>query len=235
MTAEERKIRIRWGRLVVFAVLVITLTGAGATAVSLGAQQMMGHARSSGRIASVPEISYHSSTDADADGIDDQLDFLMGVRAYLDTAPVYQSVYYEGGWPTDGYGVCTDVVAQGMLAAGYDLQQLIAEDIAVAPEAYPVETPDSNIDFRRVRNQAVWLNRHCITLSTQLDPEDLSDWQPGDIVVFGENEHIGVVSDRVNEDGIPLLLHNGSPLQRSYEEDKLLLHSDEITGHYRIS
>ena len=71
---------------------------------------------------------YISSSDKDGDKIDDQSDILMGALAYVETRPKYKSKYYEGGYPTDEYGVCTDVVARGFLAAGYDLQKLVDED-----------------------------------------------------------------------------------------------------------
>ena len=68
--------------------------------------------------ASRPEDDYqgripqlHSSVDRDDDGADDQLDILNGALAYVSTHPKYKSCYYETGYPDDGYGVCTDVVA----------------------------------------------------------------------------------------------------------------------------
>ena len=67
---------------------------------------------------------FHSQTDKDADGIDDQTDLLQGARAYIATQPRYKSKYYETGYPNDGYGVCTDVIANAMLSAGYDLKEL---------------------------------------------------------------------------------------------------------------
>lgn len=53
-----------------------------------------------------------------------------------------------------------------------------------------------------------------------------------DIVVF-EN-HIGIVSDYRNRNGVPFLIHNGSNFQRYYEEDVLEIR-DDIVGHYRMS
>lgn len=172
---------------------------------------------------------YHSSVDADGDGIDDQTDFLQGARKYVKTKPKYKSVYYEGGYPTDEYGVCTDVIAQGMLAAGYDLQKLIDEDIRSHPSAYNVDEPDSNIDFRRVPNQNVYLKRHAESLTTDLS--QIEQWQGGDIVVFPK--HIGVVSDRRNADGIPFMIHHGYPSQVKYEQD-VLWRQEDIIAHYRL-
>lgn len=101
---------------------------------------------------------FHSSVDRDDDGVDDQLDILNGALAYVSTHPKYKSRYYETGYPDDGYGVCTDVVAYALKNAGYDLQELVDADIREQPQDYMVEEPDANIDFRRVRNLKVFLH-----------------------------------------------------------------------------
>lgn len=154
---------------------------------------------------------------------------VQGALDYVGTHPQYASRYYAGGWPDDGYGVCTDVVARALLAAGYDLQTLMAEDIATDPEAYGIETPDPNIDFRRVSNQQMWLSRHATSLTC--DISDVDAWQGGDIVVF--HEHVGVVSDRRCADGVPYVIHHEGPWQAAYEQDVLQRRSD-ILGHYRV-
>ena len=46
--------------------------------------------------------------------------------------------------------------------------------------------------------------------------------------------HIGIVSDHRNKDGVPFVLHNASVIQASYEEDVLDIWG-EIIGHYRMS
>lgn len=172
---------------------------------------------------------YESSGDMDGDGRPDQADFLAGVRDYVKTKPKYKSVYYEGGYPTDEYGVCTDVIAQGMLAAGYDLQKLIDRDIRSHPSAYGLGKADSNIDFRRVPNQNIYLKRHLISLTTDLSK--IEEWQGGDIVVFPK--HIGVVSDRRNARGVPFMIHHGYPSQKKYEQD-VLERQEKIIAHYRF-
>lgn len=65
--------------------------------------------------------NYISNVDKDGDGIDDQSDILQNVREYISTKPKYKSKYYDTGYPDDEYGVCTDVIAFGLLGAGYDL------------------------------------------------------------------------------------------------------------------
>ena len=44
------------------------------------------------------------------------------------------------------------VVAYAMKNAGYDLMKLVNEDIISDPQAYGIDEPDINIDFRRVKN-----------------------------------------------------------------------------------
>ena len=99
---------------------------------------------------------FKSATDKDGDGIDDQSDILNSALEYIQTKPKYESRYYIGGSPDDGYGVCTDVVAMGLKGAGYDLQKLVAEDIKEHKENYDIKVADSNIDYRRVRNLQVY-------------------------------------------------------------------------------
>jgi hypothetical protein len=171
-----------------------------------------------------------SSIDMDQDGIDDQTDILQGARNYISTNPVYKSKYYDTGYSNDKYGVCTDVVANAMLNAGYDLQQLVNADIISHPDDYDVEEPDINIDFRRVKNLKVYFKHTAISLTT--DIYEIEEWQGGDIVIF-EN-HIGIVSDKRNDNGIPFIIHHNSPFQSSYEED-ILEKRDDIVGHYRVS
>ena len=123
---------------------------------------------------------YLSQRDSDGDGIDDQTDILESARSYLATRPKYKSKYYAGGYPDDGYGVCTDVVIQALLGAGIDLKSLLDTDVSVHPDAYGISQPDPNIDFRRVVNQNIYFQRHAISLTRDLSQVD--QWQGGDIV-----------------------------------------------------
>jgi len=175
---------------------------------------------------------YKSQVDADGDGIDDQTDILLSVKDYLATKPVYKSAYYSGGYPDDGYGVCTDVVAFGLLGAGYDLQKLVDADRAANPGDYSAnEVPDSNIDFRRVRNLLPYFRNNAIELTRNIFNTD--EWQPGDIVIF--EGHIGVISEHRNFLGIPYVYHHGSVDQKAYEEDILMRNQSKILGHFRVS
>lgn len=173
---------------------------------------------------------FHSTHDEDGDGIDDQMDILQGALDYVSTHPKYKSKYYTTGYPDDGYGVCTDVVANALKAAGYDLMELVSEDIAEPPDNYDIEKPDRNIDFRRVKNLKVFFKNKAISLTT--DVHDIENWQGGDIVIF--RNHIGIVSDRRNKDGVPYVIHHNDPYQTSYEQD-ILESRDDIVGHYRMT
>ena len=176
--------------------------------------------------------TYISSVDKDNDGIDDQTDILNNVRTYIAKKPKYKSKYYETGYPDDEYGVCTDVVANGLKDAGYDLKELVNEDIINDKEKYNIEVIDQNIDFRRVRNLDVYLKNNSISLTKDLS--QIEEWQGGDIIVF--KDHIGIISDKRNKKGIPFLIHHANPIQVNYEEDVLELYGqDYIIGHYRIS
>ncbi len=175
--------------------------------------------------------TYTSSIDKDQDGIDDQTDILESVKTYIKTSPKYKSKYYATGYPDDEYGVCTDVVAQGLLNSGYDLMELVDSDIRENKELYNIDKIDKNIDFRRVRNLKVYFKRHAISLTTDLNK--IEDWQGGDIVIF--KSHIGIISNKRNKKGIPYLIHHANPYQLKYEEDVLKRYENDIVGHYRIS
>lgn len=171
--------------------------------------------------------TYKSPVDKDGDGIDDQTDFLQSVRNYIATKPKYKSKYYRTGYPDDGFGVCTDVIAFGLRGAGYDLMELVDADIRANKKMYQLDVVDKNIDFRRVNNLRIFFERNAKSLTTDLT--DIKEWQGGDIIVF--KTHIGVVSDKRNWRGIPFIIHNGG---FHFEED-ILEYRTDIVGHFRMS
>lgn len=174
--------------------------------------------------------TYISNIDKDNDGIDDQTDILQNVKKYVATKPNYASKYYKDGYPDDGYGVCTDVVAFGLKGAGYDLMTLVNEDIKNNRNLYNIDVIDKNIDFRRVRNLKIYFDRHAISLTTDIN--NITEWQGGDIIVF--KTHIGIISDVRNKKGISFIIHHANPYQKNYEED-ILEQRNDIVGHYRVS
>lgn len=177
-----------------------------------------------------------SDIDKNQNGIDDYTDILLGAKAEAKRNPKYKSAYYSGGYAPLTEGVCTDVVIRSLLEAGYSLKDMIDLDIKNNTNLYPrVEgRPDPNIDFRRVKNLKVFFDRKLEVLTTSL--LEIDKWQPGDIVIFGEDyTHIGIISDKRNKDGIPYLIHNSG--QPKKEEDTLKRWSDSktISGHYRFN
>lgn len=167
-----------------------------------------------------------SEKDEDNDDVDDYSDICEGAKAYISTLPKYKSKYYEGGYPDDGCGVCTDVIWNALKAAGYDLKSMVDADIATHPDTYTnINTPDPNIDFRRVKNIKIFLDRNAKIMSLSFDnPED---WQAGDIVVF--TKHIAICSDKRNKDGIPFIIHHDSKGPREAND----INHYKIVGHYR--
>lgn len=186
-----------------------------------------------GKREEVHKNQYKSEVDKDQDGIDDQTDILQNAKEYIDQKPKYASKYYQGGYPNDGYGVCTDVVGYALKNAGYDLQSLVDEDIRKNLSEYDVNKPDNNIDFRRVSNLKVYFKHTAKTLT--LDVNKTEEWQPGDIVVW--KTHIGIVADQWNDDGVPYVIHHYSKRQKNYTQDILedIHRFGGLIGHYRIS
>lgn len=169
-----------------------------------------------------------SSVDKDNDGIDDYTDILNGAQEFISKKPKYKSKYYANGYPDDDYYVCTDLIWYALKNAGYDIKELIDQDIKTNLEDYDIDIIDPNIDFRRVRNLKVYMDKYLINLTT--DGEDYKEFNPGDIVIF-DNSHIAIVSDKVNKKQIRYIIHHDGI--HDYEEDGLLRHN--IIGHYRFS
>lgn len=170
-----------------------------------------------------------STVDYNNNGIDDYTDILLGARADAENHPTYDPAYYDGGYPPDDIGVCSDVVWRAFKNAGYCLRDMVDNDIAARPKAYPkIEHPDSNIDFRRVRNLRIFFDEYAVSLTT--DIKEIDQWQPGDIVIFNNDKHIGIVSDKRNRKGQAYIIHNGG--QPNREED--YLKRSKVVAHYRF-
>ncbi len=185
--------------------------------------------------ANIPRIS--CASDKDGDGINDLYDIVEGARKDADNMPVYKSEYYQGGYPPDSEGVCTDVIWRAFKNAGYNLKDMVDRDIKEHIKDYPGVDgkPDPNIDFRRVKNLYVFFKKYAARITTEIKPYDadnLGQWQGGDIVTFGSPEHIAIVSDKRRKDGIPYLIHNSGPY--TAESDSLMTWMPGITGHFRF-
>lgn len=167
--------------------------------------------------------------DSDGDGLADPWDILLGAKkTALDAAPYgspYRTLAYPGGDVPRGEGVCTDVVIRALRNAGLDLQQLLREDIARAPAAYPmVRKANPHIDHRRVKTLLPYFVRHW----QARDPSAarLGDWLPGDVVFMDTlpargPDHIGVVSDQLGPSGKPLIVNSWTDGYTTAEMDLL--------------
>ena len=163
---------------------------------------------------------------------------LLGARKEVENGTIYDASYvslnYPAGDVPSDRGACTDVVIRALRNVDLDLQKLIHEDMKKSFQVYPqrwgLEAPDRNIDHRRIPNQMCFLDRYGTSLTLKVK-DNLDAWQWGDIVYWrfpDGREHCGIISDRKNSKGIPLVIHNACITR---EEDRLL--SWEIIGHYR--
>ena len=171
----------------------------------------------------------YSTVDYNGNGVDDYTDILLGARQDAENHPRYDGSYQQEGYPPDDIGVCTDVVWRAFKNAGYSLRYMVDRDIMLHPDDYSrVDKRDDKIDFRRVVNLRVFFDRYALTLTT--DTTAIDQWQGGDIVIFKDNKHIGIVSDKRTKEGIVYIIHNGGQPVR--EEN--YLKRGEVLRHYRF-
>ncbi len=163
---------------------------------------------------------------------------LKAAKAQLVSPALYDPAYVQLKYPMGDVvadrGVCTDVVIRALRGAGYDLQKLIYVDMGKRFSAYPRRgrSRDPNIDHRRVPNQAAFFAKYGLTLPVSTAGPNLKTWHQGDIVRWKLDnglDHIGIISDTKNRDGIPFVIHN---MSQTSEEDCLL--SWKIVAHYRF-
>ena len=148
----------------------------------------------------------------------------------------YFPIPYPNGDIPPNIGVCTDVIIRSYRALGTDLQVLVHEDMVKNFAKYPskrnwgLESPDRNIDHRRVPNLQVFFSRHGVPLPVT---NNKHDYAPGDTVtwILPDNlPHIGIVTNRTSpRTGNPLIIHN---IGAGPSLDDMLF-SYPITGHYR--
>jgi uncharacterized protein YijF (DUF1287 family) len=185
----------------------------------------------------VPEDVQEYAEDREIDPIAAAI--VAGAKAQLGN--IYDASYvripYPNGDVPANRGLCADVVVRALRAVGYDLQSLIHEDRTLNFQQYPRtwgwRGPDPNSDHRCVPNQIFYFQRFGLTLTKDVSPETLSQWQPGDLVYWDTGSpllHAGVVSDRINEAGYPLVIHMSD---KSCVEDNSLL-AWPIIGHFRF-
>lgn len=173
-----------------------------------------------------------AQTDYNHNGTDDFSDLVIGARRDAQRHPHYNGAYVSenNGYPDPDIGVCTDVVWRAFQQAGYSIRSMLNADIKNHPTRYPMVThPDPKIDFRRVKTLRPFFEAYA--QKCEIEKKNPKEWQPGDIVIFLPNDyHIGVLSDKRNKEGFPLVFHNQG--QNIREED--FLPSISVSGHYRF-
>jgi uncharacterized protein len=150
--------------------------------------------------------------------------------------PGYVRIAYPGGDVPAETGVCTDEVIRAYRAVGIDLQKEMHEDMARNFAAYPskriwnFQSPDSNIDHRRVPNLMVFFSRKGETLPIT---NNAGDYSPGDLVTWdlgGGVGHIGIVVDQKGLFSRRYLVEHNIGAGPKIED---VLFNWKITGHYR--
>lgn len=176
-------------------------------------------------------IDITSNRDNNYDGIDDYKQILEGALKKIETTTIYTSDYYAGGYPPENEGVSSDIVWSALKEAGYNLKDMMSKDIrnTYKDNIYNIEDIDDNIDFRRINNIETFLKRYAKELSTNIN--NIKEFNTGDIIIFDYGDHIGIVSDKRNKNGISYIV------QLTKKEEKEVNLEDinrEVTGHYRF-
>ncbi|HEU4728074.1 MAG TPA: DUF1287 domain-containing protein [Kofleriaceae bacterium] len=174
--------------------------------------------------------------DRDDDGIPDALDLLIGARktlanadAYTREAEDYISLSYPMGDVPRTIGVCTDVIIRAVRNAGIDIQKELHEDIRRARAAYPMVkgAGDPSIDQRRVGTLLPYFKRRWEAHTARLD-DPADPLRPGDILLMDTfpsrsgPDHIGILSDRLDDQGLPLVINNWTDGTVTAEMDLLV-------------
>ena len=149
--------------------------------------------------------------------------------------PSYVSLKYPKGDIPIKKGVCTDVVIRALRhALNIDLQEKVHNDMKKNFSKYPkiwgLTRTDKNIDHRRVPNLRKYFSRMGYSLAVT---RDKANYKPGDLItctVAGRLPHIAIVSDKINKDGVPHIIHNIG--LGTKEDDDLFTYP--LTGHYRL-
>jgi D-alanyl-D-alanine dipeptidase len=201
---------------------VYPLLDEGGRTLQLGARTLRLRPGDQGELAPLPDAltlrvlasgTIAPPGDHDRDGIPDPLDLNLGAIKTTLNADAYNQDYfvlpYPGGDVDRSLGACTDVIVRALRNAGVDLQVEVHEDIARAPRRYPmVDAANDDIDHRRVRTLLPWFRAHWIAL------DEAAPLQPGDVVFMDTiaarkgPDHIGILGDRVSEDGRLLVANN---------------------------
>ncbi len=177
---------------------------------------------------------------------DTQREIVSRALELLEEGMAYDyTVYPDTGYPEGNTGISTDVISIVLRDSGFDLMELIYEDMADNTGSYRMDlvgrdNPVKHIDFRHVFFQETFFSRHALEVDEEYDPDDEANhiqWQAGDIVYFEmetDRPHQnlgGIISPNTNDDGVPLVIMNSKELGQVSEVDVLLEY--DIIGHYR--
>jgi len=202
--------------------------------------------KNNGKDSDIESGENHSSEIESLDLTDIQKKIVLKILELLDENIAYgYEVYPDTGYPGENIWISTDVISVTLNHCGYDLMELIYEDMIEHKEDYPMDikgrkTAIKYIDFRDVFFQEQFFKRHALELPIEYDKENEDNdflWQPGDIVYFQFDEDNpykdlgGFISPRKNDDGIPLVIMISGEFEKVSEVDTLLEY--KVIGHYR--
>jgi len=190
--------------------------------------------------------------DEDNDGINDQKDIVLGAKKQLETPAKNifleegETNYYQGGDPPGDLAISGDIIARAFLEAGFNLKDLVYEDIKDNFDKYPLKeiwnqsVCDPNIDYRRIQNMEIFFKRNAKALDilfNSSDEQNLKSWLPGDVIFFdmdkdSYSDNVGIISDNTTRDGVPKVIYNY--IEPGYTVEKDILKEKIITGHYRF-
>jgi len=157
-------------------------------------------------------------------------------------------VFQETGYPSNNVWISTDVISVTLRDCGYDLMELIYEDMNEHKEAYPMDivkrkNPIKYLDFREVVLQEKFFekNENALELPKEFVPNDddnIIKWQPGDIVYFqvdpdNPNRDLGGFISRYNNNNVPLVIMISKEFGKISEVEIDKLQEYTIVGHYR--
>ena len=171
-----------------------------------------------------------------------EMRILESVREQVRNKVRYSPKYYNIGFPNgdvpSNVGVSTDIVIRALRSIDIDLQELVYSDRVGNPDRYPLDRwknqdPDKSVDHRRVVNLAVYMQHH----SRSLPLTAWESYRPGDVIFWrigngAYPDHVGIVLDEQNDDGVPLVAElNAQVKQLSIRTPANLW---PIRGHYRF-
>lgn len=222
--------------IIIIAIIILTIVGVIATNYYLTYSEKLTPIDQKKDYYNISDFGYErlkSDKDYNNNGKDDYTDFLEAEKKFSSFNPKYVMEYYDNGYPPiEKECISADLTWYALKNAGYNLRDLIDKDIRLPKKksTYYIDIPDSNIDFRRIYNQEIFFTRYIEVLN--IDPYDIGNFMPGDILTFGDSDHLAMVSDKYNENGVPYIIHQNEGSQK--EEDCLEKEDMKLTGHYRF-